>query len=164
MLSNTQRHGLVSVHSLRHRGNGSVIARSSQPLVGVLGWRCQEDEKLVAAISTSCLNSSSNGIKAPAMENMHRDEPKKEPELPTLLVMDLRSYAAVLGNRAKGGGCECVGKSCLLDLSCFISYFLPITEYYPNCEVVCKGLPNIHAVRSSFQNLRTHVSNREKPG
>ncbi len=40
---------------------------------------------------------------------------------PQLVVMDLRSYAATLGNRAKGGGSECVGKkqvwyisSCLL--------------------------------------------------
>ena len=31
---------------------------------------------------------------------------------PELLVMDLRSYAAVLGNRAKGGGCECTGEPC----------------------------------------------------
>ena len=30
---------------------------------------------------------------------------------PELLVMDLRSYTAALGNRAKGGGCECTGKS-----------------------------------------------------
>ena len=29
---------------------------------------------------------------------------------PDLLVMDLRSYTAALGNRAKGGGCECTGE------------------------------------------------------
>ena len=31
-------------------------------------------------------------------------------EVPKLKVFDLRSYAAALGNRAKGGGCECTGK------------------------------------------------------
>ena len=30
--------------------------------------------------------------------------------IPKLLVMDLRSYTAALGNRAKGGGFECHGK------------------------------------------------------
>lgn len=28
---------------------------------------------------------------------------------PKLIVMDLRSYTATLGNRAKGGGSECTG-------------------------------------------------------
>ena len=32
-----------------------------------------------------------------------------EREVPRLVVMDLRSYAATLGNRAKGGGSECTG-------------------------------------------------------
>ena len=36
-----------------------------------------------------------------------QDNPEACPEL---LVMDLRSYTAVLGNRAKGGGCECTGE------------------------------------------------------
>ena len=35
-----------------------------------------------------------------------QDEHKACPEL---LVIDLRSYTAALGNRAKGGGCECTG-------------------------------------------------------
>ena len=30
--------------------------------------------------------------------------------IPKLKVFDLRSYAAALGNRAKGGGCECTGE------------------------------------------------------
>ena len=30
---------------------------------------------------------------------------------PRLVVMDLRSYTATLGNRAKGGGSECTGQS-----------------------------------------------------
>lgn len=47
--------------SHRHSGNGAVIARSSQPLVGVLGWRNGEDEKLLQAISRSCALTSSQG-------------------------------------------------------------------------------------------------------
>ena len=36
-------------------------------------------------------------------------EEEGEREVPRLVVMDLRSYAATLGNRAKGGGSECTG-------------------------------------------------------
>ena len=39
-----------------------------------------------------------------------REEEEEEKEMPKLLVMDLRSYTAALGNRAKGGGCECQGE------------------------------------------------------
>ena len=53
----------------------------------------------------------------PSREDL-QDESLSCPELqdrheaawPDLLVMDLRSYAAALGNRAKGGGCECTGE------------------------------------------------------
>lgn len=34
--------------------NGAVIARCSQPEVGWLGWRSQEDESLLHAIGTAC--------------------------------------------------------------------------------------------------------------
>ena len=43
---------------LRHSVTGAVIVRSSQPLVGVLGWRNSEDEKLLRAISQSCARTS----------------------------------------------------------------------------------------------------------
>ena len=38
----------------RHPTNGCVIARSSQPLVGLLNWRSAEDEKLLLAVSQAC--------------------------------------------------------------------------------------------------------------
>ena len=66
---------LCAIVSLRHAINGAVIARSSQPLVGVLSWRNSEDEKLLLAISQSCaltsvqrrtsLQGSSNPIPIP---------------------------------------------------------------------------------------------------
>lgn len=31
-----------------------------------------------------------------------------------LLILDARSYAAAVANRAKGGGCECPGRSSVL--------------------------------------------------
>lgn len=34
--------------------NGAVIARSSQPEVGWLGWRSPEDEDLLKALSDAC--------------------------------------------------------------------------------------------------------------
>ena len=38
--------------------NGAVLARSSQPEVGLLGWRCNEDEKLLSSIAKSALQNS----------------------------------------------------------------------------------------------------------
>lgn len=52
-----------------------------------------------------------------------------------VVIVDARSYAAAVANRARGGGVEC-------------------HEYYPSSEVVFMNLPNIHAVRKSFQALR----------
>jgi hypothetical protein len=169
----------------RHETNGCVIARSSQPLVGVLGlWRSPEDEKLLLAISQSCCappvkkpsssnSSSSNNHfqlravttfplvpasnSAPQLtggrggeretaeiakmngggvsngysimdDSMLRGRYSEDSDdneegfthgddaasassvIPKLKVFDLRSYAAALGNRAKGGGCECTGE------------------------------------------------------
>lgn len=34
--------------------NGAVIARSSQPEVGWLGWRSSEDEDLLKALADAC--------------------------------------------------------------------------------------------------------------
>jgi len=39
---------------LRHVNNGAVIARSSQPEVGWLGWRSSEDEDLLKALADAC--------------------------------------------------------------------------------------------------------------
>lgn len=37
-------------------------------------------------------------------------------------------------------------------------------EYYPNCEVMFMGMANIHAIRNSFQALRTVCSQIPDPG
>ncbi|KAF0765430.1 myotubularin-related protein 3 isoform X1 [Aphis craccivora] len=77
----------VPVIVWRHKGNGAILARCSQPEVGWLGWRSSEDEDLLKAIAESCQNKSK--------------KPKK------LVVIDARSYPSAVANRARGGGCEC---------------------------------------------------------
>lgn len=72
----------------RHRGTGAVIARSSQPEVGWLGWRSSEDERLLAAFAAACQQDRGG-------------KPAK------LLIVDARSYTSAVTNRARGGGCEC---------------------------------------------------------
>jgi len=42
----------------RHRGNGAVICRCSQPEVGWFGWRSTEDEELVQNIIQACAYQS----------------------------------------------------------------------------------------------------------
>lgn len=53
-----------------------------------------------------------------------------------MLIIDARSYAAAMANRAKGGGCEC-------------------SEYYQRCEVHFMNLANIHSIRKSYHAIRT---------
>lgn len=44
----------------RHKRNGAVLGRCSQPEVGWLGWRSQEDEALLLSILNSCFYDSAN--------------------------------------------------------------------------------------------------------
>uniref|UniRef100_A0A7N6FG83 phosphatidylinositol-3,5-bisphosphate 3-phosphatase n=1 Tax=Anabas testudineus TaxID=64144 RepID=A0A7N6FG83_ANATE len=135
----------------RHQNTGAVIARCGQPEVSWWGWRNADDEHLVQSIAKACAVDSSsrkhlpngnytNGSDLPdtdfesSMTNSSEvDTLATQPH--KLLILDARSYAAAVANRAKGGGCEC-------------------PEYYPNCEVVFMGMANIHSIRKSFQSLR----------
>ncbi|KAK3565830.1 hypothetical protein QTP86_015812 [Hemibagrus guttatus] len=139
----------------RHQSTGTVIARCSQPEVSWWGWRNADDEHLVQAIARACsMDSSStktirnrsfscdfqNGSGLSDVEfdssmtnSSEVDYLAIQPH--KLLILDARSYAAAVANRAKGGGCEC-------------------PEYYPNCEVLFMGMANIHSIRKSFQSLR----------
>ncbi|CAG02483.1 unnamed protein product, partial [Tetraodon nigroviridis] len=136
---------------LRHQTTGAVIARCGQPEVSWWGWRNADDEHLVQSIAKACaVNGSSrkhlsnggyaNGHDLP--DSDFESSMTNNSEVETLaiqphklLILDARSYAAAVANRAKGGGCEC-------------------PEYYPNCEVVFMGMANIHSIRKSFQSLR----------
>ncbi|KAJ8379504.1 hypothetical protein SKAU_G00002820 [Synaphobranchus kaupii] len=139
----------------RHQSTGAVIARCGQPEVSWWGWRNADDEHLVQSIAKACAVDSSsrkhlaNGTCSREYTNNSdlsdtdfESSMTNSSEVETLaiqpqklLILDARSYAAAVANRAKGGGCEC-------------------PEYYPNCEVVFMGMANIHSIRKSFQSLR----------
>uniref|UniRef100_A0A8D2ZF17 phosphatidylinositol-3,5-bisphosphate 3-phosphatase n=1 Tax=Scophthalmus maximus TaxID=52904 RepID=A0A8D2ZF17_SCOMX len=135
----------------RHLSTGAVIARCGQPEVSWWGWRNADDEHLVQSIAKACAVDSSSRKHIPnGTYTNSSDLPDTDfessitnsSEVETLviqphklLILDARSYAAAVANRAKGGGCEC-------------------PEYYPNCEVVFMGMANIHSIRKSFQSLR----------
>ncbi|GAB6030344.1 Myotubularin- protein 3 [Chamberlinius hualienensis] len=121
----------------RHRGNGCVIARCSQPEMGWMGWRSNEDEKLIQEIGLACTyNGGTNRRREDEIcEDQQNLQIVNSPKVLKILILDARSYAAAFTNRAKGGGYEC-------------------PEYYPNCEIQFMNLVNIHYIRKSFHNLR----------
>ncbi|XP_062554946.1 myotubularin-related protein 3 isoform X3 [Armigeres subalbatus] len=130
----------------RHERTGAVIARCSQPEVGWLGWRNSKDEQLLKALSDACafdrgtqdsrtrLNSTASSESSPpSPEGSHEEVEMEEPK--KILIVDARSYASAVTNRARGGGCEC-------------------PEYYPSAEIQFMSLGNIHVIRKSFHTLR----------
>ncbi len=113
----------------RHQSSGAVIGRCGQPEVSWWGWRNADDEYLVQAIAKACVTDrAANTAQAngscvhhhvpgelsdsdPHTTNGSAEvEPKATPPQ-KLLIMDARSYAAAVANRAKGGGCECPGNA-----------------------------------------------------
>lgn len=124
----------------RH-SSGAVIARSSQPEVGWLGWRNSKDEQLLKALADACSfdngkvrqqsesDFESSSLETSETENVCMDKPKK------ILIVDARSYASAVTNRARGGGVECA-------------------EYYTSAEIQFMNLGNIHAIRKSFHSMR----------
>ncbi|XP_077360446.1 phosphatidylinositol-3,5-bisphosphate 3-phosphatase MTMR4 isoform X2 [Festucalex cinctus] len=153
----------IPVVVYRHQKNGAVIARCSQPEISWWGWRNTDDEYLVTSIAKAC--QMDTGAKAfcgaPAFQQRGEAPDSSDSDFDSsltgssgcddntvpqkLLILDARSYTAAVANRAKGGGCEC-------------------EEYYPNCEVMFMGMANIHAIRNSFQALRTVCSQIPDPG
>uniref|UniRef100_UPI00398F02E7 myotubularin-related protein 3 isoform X1 n=2 Tax=Pristiophorus japonicus TaxID=55135 RepID=UPI00398F02E7 len=138
----------------RHQGNGAVIARCGQPEVSWWGWRNADDEHLIQSVAKACAmdSSSTKHVNGNCIRDFPNGSDLSDGEFDSsmnnpagvehlcstphkLLILDARSYAAAVANRAKGGGCEC-------------------PEYYPNCEVVFMGMANIHSIRKSFQSLR----------
>ncbi|XP_036385417.1 myotubularin-related protein 3-like [Megalops cyprinoides] len=148
----------------RHQSTGAVIARCGQPEVSWWGWRSADDEHLVQSIAKACsmdhasrspLSNGTcggeNGHSTPLSDGGFDPSGMPSPEGENsdlqprkLMILDARSYAAAVANRAKGGGCEC-------------------PEYYPNCEVVFMGMANIHSIRKSFQSLRSLCTQMPDP-
>lgn len=127
----------------RHKTSGAVLARCSQPEVGWLGWRNPKDEQLLKAIADACAfdggehGRSKQNVSA-SSENSSTDGSHEEvcmDEVKKVLIVDARSYASAVTNRARGGGCEC-------------------PEYYPCAQIEFMSLGNIHVIRKSFHALR----------
>lgn len=153
----------IPVVVYRHQKNGAVIARCSQPEISWWGWRNTDDEYLVTSIAKACqMDTGAKGSCGAPTCRQRGEAPDScdsdfdssltggsgcdDSTVPQkLLILDARSYTAAVANRAKGGGCEC-------------------EEYYPNCEVMFMGMANIHAIRNSFQALRTVCSQIPDPG
>ncbi|XP_049448093.1 myotubularin-related protein 4 isoform X1 [Epinephelus fuscoguttatus] len=153
----------IPVVVYRHQKNGAVISRCSQPEISWWGWRNTDDEYLVTSIAKACqMDSGAKGTcGTPACRQRGEAPDSSDSDFDSsltggsgcddntvpqkLLILDARSYTAAVANRAKGGGCEC-------------------EEYYPNCEVMFMGMANIHAIRNSFQALRTVCSQIPDPG
>ena len=117
--------------------------------VGWLGWRSSEDEELVRAIADASaydsgrqrtLSESSSNWDAssasslslqngeiPSLKDLSAEVAGRS-DVKKVLIMDARSYAAAVGNRARGGGVEC-------------------QEYYNNAEILFMNLANIHSIR-----------------
>ncbi|XP_024939263.1 myotubularin-related protein 3 isoform X3 [Cephus cinctus] len=121
----------------RHINNGAVIARSSQPEVGWLGWRSTQDEDLLKALSDACSydRGESTMIDSPTSYSDVSEESITSSTTKKVLIVDARSYTTAVANRARGGGCEC-------------------PEYYPSCDIQFMNLPNIHSIRKSFHAVR----------
>ena len=141
----------------RHVITGAVLARCSQPEVGWLGWRSAEDEDLVRAIADatafdnrdnaslstvsdeekndeSAVNNDADSS-VPSLKDLSAEAAAVTSNKSKVLIVDARSYPAAVGNRARGGGVECI-------------------EYYPFAEIIFMSLGNIHNIRKSFQALR----------
>ncbi|XP_047352188.1 myotubularin-related protein 3 isoform X1 [Vespa velutina] len=121
----------------RHVNNGAVIARSSQPEVGWLGWRSSEDEDLLKALSDACSydKGESTMVDSPINYSDVGDDAITPSVTKKVLIVDARSYTTAVANRARGGGCEC-------------------PEYYPSCDIQFMNLANIHSIRKSFHAVR----------
>ncbi|XP_044002775.1 myotubularin-related protein 3 isoform X3 [Aphidius gifuensis] len=124
----------------RHTGNGAVIARSSQPEVGWLGWRSDEDEELLKALSAACSYDRGESTMIDTHITTNDVQQIDETIITTnnkkkVLIVDARSYTTAVANRARGGGCEC-------------------PDYYPTCDIQFMNLPNIHSIRKSFHSVR----------
>ncbi len=117
----------------RSKSNGAVLARSSQPNVGLLGWRLNEDELLIKAIAES--SSKNHSINNCAVRKRLNETEHIGKSTSVLLIIDARFRSVALANRVKGGGYE-------------------YTEYYTNSELQFMNLENIHVIRNSFHSLR----------
>lgn len=103
---------------------GSLPMQAST-LIAVNGNGAISNNNNSPASETSVVTANNNSIPLPPASTTSK-----------MLIIDARSYAAAMANRAKGGGCEC-------------------SEYYQRCEVHFMNLANIHSIRKSYHAIRS---------
>ena len=108
-------------------GSGVSMWRSSQPKSGVSGVSCLQDEKMLETIARSCTYNRK------LME-------KRISQEPVLHIVDCRSRASAMANRAAGAGYES-------------------QTNYPHSRLEFYSIPNIHAVRDSLRGLSNIILN-----
>ncbi|EPY85425.1 myotubularin-related protein 3 isoform c-like protein [Camelus ferus] len=163
----------------RHQSNGAVIARCGQPEVSWWGWRNADDEHLVQSIAKACASDSRSSGNKLSARNSPRDfanagdlsdvefdsslsnasgaeslaiQPQK------LLILDARSYAAAVANRAKGGGCECPGEDSVESQQISIGRFWSASSVFGMDNDWYSALLVVHAVDRDQRPVLVHCS------
>ena len=110
------------------RESGATMWRCSQPKAGVSG-SCSQDERMLDIIARSC-----------ATHNLRkRADPNKKHYHETILyIVDCRSRASAMANRAAGAGYES-------------------QTNYPNTRLDFYSITNIHAVRDMYKSLSSFL-------
>ncbi|KAL9980228.1 hypothetical protein ACROYT_G008784 [Oculina patagonica] len=156
----------------RHMTNGAVIARCSQPEVGWLGWRSQEDENLLHAIGTACsVDSLSASLKKQLLKEMGQKNYHQNGHTDAIPNGDVVHDGSDNGDDSKPDASSKNGvveqrKVLVVDARAYSAAVVnrakgggcECEEYYPGCEVLFMNLANIHAIRKSFHSLRTLCS------
>lgn len=118
-----------------HRQNGATMWRSSQPKSGVSG-SCMQDEKMLDIIARSArryIDSINSGKRYSITSSSSNVEP-------VLNIVDCRSRASAMANRAAGAGYES-------------------QTNYPTSRLDFHNISNIHAVRDAYRALVNIILN-----
>ncbi|KAL6937939.1 hypothetical protein ACO0RG_004464 [Hanseniaspora osmophila] len=118
----------IPVLSYYHKETGACIVRSSQPLPGITQQRSSQDEKLVEAFffnTKNCKTDNANNSTGGVVK------PWKN------IIVDCRPTTNAYAQVALGGGTENMDNY----------------NFNNTTSRMFLGIPNIHAIRESFQNL-----------
>ncbi|CAA88884.2 Phosphatidylinositol-3,5-bisphosphate 3-phosphatase MTMR3 [Caenorhabditis elegans] len=105
-------------------------------------WRCRKTRAVLMRSSQPQVGILSwrNPTDEKIIEEAVKASRIEGEEKKQFIIMDARGYTSAFANRARSGGFE-------------------NTEYYQQAKLEFLGLPNIHAVRGSFNNVRTMLHN-----
>ena len=105
----------------------SSLYRSSQSKTGVKNNRSKDDEIMLSVIGNPKVSPKGKLLSILELEN-------NPIQKVNCVIYDARGYMAALGNKISGKGYES-------------------PEYYTNCRVEFLNIPNIHAVRESYNKV-----------